>query len=237
MTRELLRDGPPVPLAPKVFDSLALPIQHHERVVLKDELISGGPDGSVSEDSLTQNLSALRRALGDDPAEPRFIATIARRGYRFIAPVEAVAVAPAAESGAPAIPPEAAAPSPTPSAEAPTARDQASQPLAERSPLAPVLDCGRGHPADRCCNGRHRLGMPHGACASVPVCPAAFQRDLPVGTTLASGGVVSPDSKFRFFTAQDENSGKTQLWPRSLYSADAHPLPATERLTAVLVAG
>ena len=227
MTRELIRDGQPVPLAAKVFDSLALLIQHHERVVLKDELISGvWPDSFVSEDSLTQNISALRRALGDDPAKPRFIVTIARRGYRFIAPVEPVAVAPAAESGAPTIPPEAASVSPTPSAEAPTARDQASQRSAERSPLAPFLKIAA---AAILLIGAVTAGIAWGRrTAPVPAAPSGslrFSETLPVGTTLASGGVVSPDSKFLIFTAQDENSGKTQLWLRSLDSADAHPLP------------
>jgi DNA-binding winged helix-turn-helix (wHTH) protein len=44
------------------------------------------PDAFVFEDSLTQSVSVLRRALGDDPAHPRFIVTVARRGYRFVAP-------------------------------------------------------------------------------------------------------------------------------------------------------
>ena len=47
------------------------------------------PDTFVSDDSLTHSVSVLRRALGDDSAQPVYIATIPRRGYRFTAPVHA----------------------------------------------------------------------------------------------------------------------------------------------------
>ncbi len=78
----------PVTLAPKVFDILAVLIQHRDRAVSKDELLSSVWLGaSVTEDSLTNNISVLRKALGDDTTHPTLIATIARRGYRFIAPV------------------------------------------------------------------------------------------------------------------------------------------------------
>ena len=61
--------------------------QHHDRVVEKEELVKLWPDTFVSDDSLTHSVSVLRRALGDDSAQPVYIATIPRRGYRFTAPV------------------------------------------------------------------------------------------------------------------------------------------------------
>src|SRR5207247_5682915 len=57
--------------------------------VSKEELIhSVWPNSFVSDDSLVQNISAIRRALGDDASQPQYIATLARRGYHFIAHVE-----------------------------------------------------------------------------------------------------------------------------------------------------
>jgi TolB-like protein/Tfp pilus assembly protein PilF len=79
--------------------------------VSKDELFRAlWPDVAVTDNALTQAVSELRQALGDDPANPRYVQTVARRGYRFISPVEAVA----SPSAAPPPPPEpraAAAPS------------------------------------------------------------------------------------------------------------------------------
>ncbi len=54
----------------------------------KDELLQEvWPDTFVEEANLTQNIFTLRRALGDERADPTYIETVARRGYRFIAPV------------------------------------------------------------------------------------------------------------------------------------------------------
>ena len=87
--RHLLRHDTVIPLTAKVFDTLLFLVKNHERPVTKDELMHAvWPDSFVSDDSLVQNISAVRRALGDDPSQPRYIATLARRGYRFIAPVQ-----------------------------------------------------------------------------------------------------------------------------------------------------
>jgi TolB-like protein/Tfp pilus assembly protein PilF len=70
-------------------------------LVGKDELFAAlWPDVAVTDNALTQAVSELRQALGDDPSSPTYIQTVARRGYRFIASVEAVM--PAAESDLPA---------------------------------------------------------------------------------------------------------------------------------------
>ena len=87
-SRTLLRDDEAVALTAKAFDTLAILVRHHDRVVEKDELVKlVWPDSFVSDDSLTHSVSVLRRALGDDSAQPVYIATIPRRGYRFTAPV------------------------------------------------------------------------------------------------------------------------------------------------------
>jgi DNA-binding winged helix-turn-helix (wHTH) protein len=65
-----------------------------------DEVWRGVP---VTDEALTQCIKALRRALGDEAASPRFIATVPKHGYRFIAPVAAGTAAASRSSSAPAI--------------------------------------------------------------------------------------------------------------------------------------
>ena len=70
-------------------------------LVTKDELFAAiWPDVIVTENALTQAISDLRQALGDEPASPTYIQTVARRGYRFIAPVEALPAVDADPRGA-----------------------------------------------------------------------------------------------------------------------------------------
>ena len=83
------RDGPPVPLTPKVFDTLLHLVQHSGTVLDKDVLMRAvWPDTVVEENNLNQNISILRRVLGDVRAEHRYIATVPGRGYRFVAEVK-----------------------------------------------------------------------------------------------------------------------------------------------------
>ncbi len=87
----LLREGMPVALAPKVFETLLVLIENHGRIVLKEELMKRlWPDTFVEEANLTFNIQQLRKSLGDNARSPIYIQTIARRGYRFIAAVEPV---------------------------------------------------------------------------------------------------------------------------------------------------
>ncbi len=89
--RRLLRAGEMVPLTPKSFDTLLALVQHNGKLLDKDELMSlVWPDTVVEEANLTQNVSVLRRVLGDDPNERKYIATIPGRGYHFIADVREV---------------------------------------------------------------------------------------------------------------------------------------------------
>ena len=84
----LLRDGKVIPLTPKVFEVLAVLVQSHGHVVGKDQIMkSVWPDSFVEESNLTQNISVLRRALGDGNEDGQLIETVPRRGYRFTAPV------------------------------------------------------------------------------------------------------------------------------------------------------
>lgn len=89
--RLLLRDGEPVPLTPKAFDTLLALVENSGRLLEKEELMRRlWPDSFVEEGSLAQNVSLLRRALGERSEGQKFIETVPRRGYRFLASVRGV---------------------------------------------------------------------------------------------------------------------------------------------------
>jgi len=87
--RELRREGERVELGGRYLDALVLLAREPGALVTKDrfmqEVWRGVP---VTDEALTQCIRSLRQALGDNAASPRFIATVPRHGYRFIAPVE-----------------------------------------------------------------------------------------------------------------------------------------------------
>ena len=86
--RSLERDGAPVALSARAFDMLELLIEARDRVVSRDEIVARvWPGLTVEPSNLTVQMSALRRVLGDGGPQPRFIATIPGRGYRFIGSV------------------------------------------------------------------------------------------------------------------------------------------------------
>jgi DNA-binding winged helix-turn-helix (wHTH) protein/tetratricopeptide (TPR) repeat protein len=85
----LLRGSEVVPLSPKIIDLLLYLVARQSALVPKDELFAAlWPDVAVTDNALTQAVSELRQALGDDPSKPTYIQTVARRGYRFVAAVE-----------------------------------------------------------------------------------------------------------------------------------------------------
>ena len=86
--RRLYRDGEAILLAGKTYDTLLILVRSAGQVVEKDDLMKRvWPDTFVTDDSLTQNISVLRKALADTPDDPHFIVTVPRRGYRFAADV------------------------------------------------------------------------------------------------------------------------------------------------------
>jgi TolB-like protein/DNA-binding winged helix-turn-helix (wHTH) protein/Flp pilus assembly protein TadD len=97
---QLWRDQESVKLTPKALAVLCLLVTRPGQVVTKDELFQTvWPDVVVGDDALTSCVQELRRALGDDARNPRYIETVHRRGFRFIAPVAApAALVPSSES-------------------------------------------------------------------------------------------------------------------------------------------
>jgi Tol biopolymer transport system component/DNA-binding winged helix-turn-helix (wHTH) protein len=86
--RRLLRDGEPVALTPKAFETLLALVQQSGKTVEKDDLMRRvWPGAVVEENNLNQNITALRKCLGDSRQESRYIATIPGLGYRFVAEV------------------------------------------------------------------------------------------------------------------------------------------------------
>ena len=84
----LLKDEQPVPLTPKAIDTLLALVARHGHLVTKEELLQRvWPDAFVEENNLAQNISMLRRVLGEAVGAERFIETVPKRGYRFVAPV------------------------------------------------------------------------------------------------------------------------------------------------------
>jgi DNA-binding winged helix-turn-helix (wHTH) protein len=86
--RRLRRAGEPVELSSRYFDALALLLSEPGKLVSKDRFMEDVWRGiPVTDEALTQCIRTLRRQLGDDAASPRFIETVPKHGYRFIAEV------------------------------------------------------------------------------------------------------------------------------------------------------
>lgn len=87
----LLRDDQPIPITPKVFETLLILVRQNGEVVTKDDLMKAlWPDAFVEESNLSQNIFMLRKALGDAPEDRRYIVTLPGRGYRFATEVRTV---------------------------------------------------------------------------------------------------------------------------------------------------
>lgn len=210
--RQLLRDDEVMALTPKAFDTLLALVRRRDRVVDKDELMKiVWPDSFVSEDSLTQSISVLRRVLGDVTNQPQFILTIPRRGYRFNAPVVEIRPAPStghhrAESS------ETSTPN---NIEARPARTDRSRSWISAIVVVSALAA---------------LGLVVRALlvATPPAAgPLRFVVNPPEGVTVVTGGALSPDGRHLAFVATDA-SKHTKLWIRDLDASESRSLPGTE---------
>lgn len=232
-SRQLRRNDEPVLLNARAFDTLVVLIEHHDRVVEKDELMKAvWPNSFVSDDSLTQSVFALRRALGDDSTQPHFIATVPRRGYRFISPVTTTGVATVPDGPSidvieahPHAPVEASEPPSAAVATLPPATAPASS-TSSRFALA-------GWAAAAVFGLLLAIGIWHlgGRAAESAAGIIRFPLSAPAGTTLLSGAAVSPDGRQVAFVAQNEDSGSIRLWISVLASGEARPVNGSEGAT------
>jgi len=98
--RTLSRADSAIVLTPKAFDVLLFLVQSPNRLVTKEELLKAvWADTFVEEGNLTQYISHLRKALGDNPEDARLIVTIARKGYQFTGSVSVAEATAAAQQG------------------------------------------------------------------------------------------------------------------------------------------
>src|SRR6202051_1379751 len=89
--RLLLCDGQPIPVPPKAFDLLVVLVERSGHLVEKDELLKAVWPGSfVEEGNLSVTISVLRKALNDDRGMHKYIETVSKRGYRFVADVREI---------------------------------------------------------------------------------------------------------------------------------------------------
>jgi len=131
--RVLLRDGEPVAVTPKAFSILLVLLEHRGDLVTKDDLIKSiWPGSAVADANLIQNVSALRKSLGERANSARYVATVAGVGYSFAAPVREVErIVP----GAP-LPAPDPAPSPEPAPLGASAPDPLEESLSPPLPAA-----------------------------------------------------------------------------------------------------
>ena len=85
---QVARAGRPLTLEPKAFDLLTLLLESHGEVVTKAEIFERlWPSTAVTDNALTRIVAQLRKALGDDAREAKYIETVPTRGYRWLADV------------------------------------------------------------------------------------------------------------------------------------------------------
>jgi DNA-binding winged helix-turn-helix (wHTH) protein/Tol biopolymer transport system component len=202
-TRQLRRGHEPIALTPKAFDMLRVLVLSGGRVVEKNELLQlVWPDSFVGEDNLTQNIATLRRALGDSPDRPRYIATVPRHGYRFIATVRGRTAEPFVEQQGTPLP----------------------QTVSGWRWLAITVSCVSVVAMAALAMDLWRSGGP-------PIVPVMrFTVGAPEGTTFSPSAsllAVSPDGRFIAFVAA--RSGEpSRLWIRPLNSVTPRELTGTE---------
>jgi DNA-binding winged helix-turn-helix (wHTH) protein/Tol biopolymer transport system component len=211
--RRLYKDEELVVLTPKAADTLVALVERAGRLVEKDELFRAvWGDIVVGDDTLAQNISTLRRVLGDEANRSRFIATVPRHGYRFVAPVRA---APATSSAR--------------ASEAPT-----------EAPFLPAYASATDKPNRRLLALIGVTALVAAAVGG-SVAQRLFVDDQPrtfVQFTISepehwrfpvSGGMLalSPNGEYLTFIAVDAN-GSSSLWLRPLASAMSRLVAGTE---------
>ena len=218
--RVLLRNGRPVPLTPKAFDVLAVLAARPGRLVTKDELLNEvWPNAIVEESNLAYHVFALRKALGETDGE-RFVETVPRHGYRFVAPLKE-ASASADEGGR-------------------ERRVDASEEDAAPPPAAGAVSQSRLSPA--LASRSALLWFAGGAAAAATAAavmmflytapkPARTAEHVEISTSIrlteTSAFAISPDGRRLVFAGAGDD-GIIRLWVRRSDGWEVRPLPGTE---------
>src|SRR6185436_6913187 len=227
--RTLWRDGEEVALPPRASALLARLLERPGSLVSKEALVAAvWPGTFVGDAALTEAVSLLREALGDDAQRPTYVQTLHRRGYRFVAPVVAAsgprAVARPDEASAVAnAGAEAAAGSGVVdegASVAPAAGSQRRRLVAMAAPAAGLLVLGAlAWLAVRA--GRNAAAVAPAPRRATLLLPSDARLDVPVAPALA----LAPAGDLLVFAAQQGE--RQQLWTRRLEHAAASPVPGT----------
>jgi len=209
--RRLWRGDEVVALTPKAADTLLVLVSRAGQIVEKDDLLKAvWPDTFVEEVTLAQNISTLRRALGDNSETPTYIATVPRRGYRFLGPVVQT---PHVKIATESVNPPGSAP---PNIASATRNGRAQLWMAAAAIMAVALATIALWAFAR-----------HAPSANRRV---VFAIAAPEGTAFSTSGAfmtVSPDGRFIAFLASGAD-GADKLWIRPIDSPDARALAGTE---------
>ncbi|AMY07941.1 Transcriptional regulator HilA [Luteitalea pratensis] len=215
--RLLSRRGVTVPLTPKAFDLLLALVDQPGRLLDKETLLSTlWPDSFVEENNLADNIFKLRRVLGDGENGRRFIETVPKRGYRFVADVRAVA--PLTAQG-PELAPQVVA---EPPRQAEAREGQVPLPATNTRRLVTVpwlVAAAMTLLVVALWIGQIRRGTPDP--------PRLLKASLLPPEDASFGDIaLSPDGKWLAFTAA--TGSRVQLWLRSLAHDKAIPVESTD---------
>jgi Tol biopolymer transport system component/DNA-binding winged helix-turn-helix (wHTH) protein len=209
--RKLWRNDERLVLPSRAFEALRILVEAQGKVVDKETLVRTiWPDSFVGDDSLAQTISSLRKALGDNPSEPRYIRTVARLGYRFVGNCVWTPTAKPEAAGTVSSPV-------VPTVPQPVLVSRAESRFGFRALLVTVVVAVAGFAAviqvSRPRSQNHDLRI-------LSVLPAA-------GMSVDSAPVVSPDGRQVAFVAKDQN-GRRLLHVRDFGATEATALPGTD---------
>ncbi|MGD0963213.1 MAG: winged helix-turn-helix domain-containing protein [Candidatus Acidiferrales bacterium] len=214
-SHQIWRDGDAVVVPVKAFDILVYLAARPDCTIPKDELIHAvWKDMFVSEDSLVHSMSVLRRALGDDSAHPQLIITVPRKGYRLKGPVRTVF------EPSPDVSPDAFGPVEVARKIEPTIQPEVRRAPWQWAKLWVALPTAlllfllaREFEAPRPFSGGGTI---------------LFTQPAPGGSPLASGGILSPDSRYMVFVARDRETEQAHLYMKQMNSAEVQSIAGTE---------
>lgn len=202
-TREkvLFCNEKPIALTPKAYLLLKVLVENHGRVIEKQELMETvWPDSFVEEGNLPYTANLLRKALGDSKDSPRFIETVPRRGYRFIAPVTLIIAGNIDSKDL----------HETPSNIEPKAntRPRPRRVIGFSIAVAAIILAASGI----------WLAMRQQSSSSAPILSKQFSVEQLSNSGSSRRAAISPDGKYCVYS--EDSNGKESLWMRNIESSE-----------------
>lgn len=199
----LLREGAQVPLTPKAYLLLRTLIENPGRILEKSELMEAvWPDSFVEESNLPFTAYSLRKALGENTEKPRFIETIPRRGYRFIATVTPIYAEVSELNG-----------------DAPASANESVPPAVPSLWRRPALTFAAAAAGLVVLAWGVWFATGAGGPAGPPILSASFAVEQLSISGNSARAAISPDGRSVVYS--DESGGKESLWLRNLESSES----------------